>query len=204
MMIPQQKPTRRQVQKEDTRRIIQDTAYALFAERGYTETTMRILAEHAGVGLGTIFKHFPDKPSLLVAAFQEDLGQITHDAFQALPESGIKEQLLYITRNIYAFYASNPEFSRTLIKETLFLEGEHGQILDRQLTEFLNAISELLRTAAENGELPIETDTHEGARAFGSFYFAGLIMGLKNPVFDVEEQLSFVKALIDHHFIRTE
>jgi len=203
-MIPQQKPTRRQIQKEDTRRIIQDTAYTLFAERGYTETTMRTLADHAGVGLGTIFKHFPDKPSLLVAAFQEDLGRIIHEAFQALPKSGIKEQLLHITQNIYGFYASNPEFSRTLIKEALFLKGEHGQILDRQLTAFLNAISELLKTAVENGELPIETDTHQGALAFGSFYFAGLVMGLKKPVFDVEEQLIVVGALIHNHFIRTE
>ena len=203
-MIPQQKRTRRQVQKEDTRRIIQNTAYTLFAERGYTETTMRTLADHAGVGLGTIFKHFPDKPSLLVAAFQEDLGRIFHEAFQALPKSGIRGQLLHITQNIYAFYASNPEFSRTLIKEALFLKGEHGQILDRQLTAFLNAISELLKTAVEDGELPIETDTHEGALAFGSFYFAGLFMGLRKPVFDVEEQLMLVAALIDSHFIRTE
>jgi AcrR family transcriptional regulator len=202
-MIPQQKRTRRQVQKEDTRRIIQNTAYSLFAERGYTETTMRTLADHAGVGLGTIFKHFPDKPSLLVAAFQEDLGRIIHEAFQALPESGIRGQLLHITQNIYAFYASNPEFSRTLIKEALFLKGEHGQILDRQLTAFLDAISELLKTAVEDGELPIETDTHEGALAFGSFYFAGLVMGLKKPVFDVEKQLIVVGALIDSHFIKT-
>ena len=203
-MIPQQRPTRRQVQKEDTRRLIQNTAYTLFAERGYTETTMRTIANHAGVGLGTIFKHFPDKPSLLVAAFQEDLGRVIHEAFQALPESGIKEQLLHITRNIYGFYASNPEFSRTLIKETLFLKGEHGQILDRQLSAFLNAISELLKTAVENGELPIETDTREGALAFGSFYFAGLVMGLKKPVFDVEKQLIVVGALIDSHFTGTE
>jgi AcrR family transcriptional regulator len=203
-MVSMRRSTRRQTQKEDTRRIIQDTAYALFAERGYAETTIRVLADRAGVGLGTIFKHFPDKPSLLVAAFQQDLGRIIDEAFQALPESGVKEQLLHITRYIYAFYADKPEFSRTLIKETLFLKGEHGQILDRQLTAFLNAISELLETAAENGELPIETDARQGALAFGSFYFAGLIMGLKNPVFDIEEQLSFVGALIDNHFIRTE
>lgn len=202
-MIPQQRPTRRQIQKEDTRRIILNTAYTLFAERGYTETTMRALADHAGVGLGTIFKHFQDKPSLLVAAFQEDLGRIIHEAFQALPKSGIKDQLLHITQNIYAFYASNSEFSRTLIKETLFLKGEHGRMLDRQLTAFLDSISELFKTAVDNGELPIETDTYEGALAFGSFYFAGLVMGLKKPSFNVEEQLMVVGALIDNHFIRT-
>ncbi len=58
---------------------------------------MRALAERAGVGLGTIFKHFPDKPSLLVAAFQDDLGRVVQEAFRTLPKKGIKSQLLHLT-----------------------------------------------------------------------------------------------------------
>jgi AcrR family transcriptional regulator len=49
---------------------------ALFAEKGYEKTTMRALAEHAGIGLGTIFKHYPDKPPILAAAFEDDLNAI--------------------------------------------------------------------------------------------------------------------------------
>jgi AcrR family transcriptional regulator len=203
-MIPQQKPTRRQIQKEDTRRVILKEAYSSFAKKGYKKTTMRTLADHAGVGLGTIFKHFPDKPSLLVAAFQEDLGRAIHEAFHTLPESGIKDQLIHITRKAYGFYANNVEFSRTLLKEALFLKGKHGEILDKQLTAFLKDIRELLKKAVENGDLPSETNTHEGTLAFGSFYFAALYMGLKKPVFDVEEQLVIVGALLDNYFITTE
>lgn len=201
-MITQQKTTRRQLQKEDTRRVILNAAYELFAEKGYTETTMRTLASRAGVGLGTIFKHFPDKPSLLVAAYQEDLGKIILEAFKAIPESGIKEQLLHITRKIYDFYANDPKFSRTLIKEALFLKGEHGEILDNQLMAFLKEISELFKKAVKNGELPKETNAQEGTLAFGAFYFAGLIMGLKQSIFNTKEQLKFVEAMIDNHFFR--
>jgi len=201
-MNTQQKTTRRQLQKEDTRRVILNAAYELFAEKGYAETTMRTLASRAGVGLGTIFKHFPDKPSLLVAAYQEDLGKIILEAFKAIPEPGIKEQLLHITRKIYDFYANNPMFSRTLIKEALFLRGEHGEILDNQLMAFLKEISELFSKAVKNGELPKETNAEEGALAFVAFYLAGLIMGLKQSAFNTEEQLKFVEAMIDNHFFR--
>ena len=201
-MIAQKKITRRQRQKEDTKRIILDAAYFLFAEKGYTKTTMRMLAGQAGVGLGTIFKHFPDKPSLLVAAYQEDLGKIIVEAFKSVPESGIKAQLLHITKRIYDFYANDPTFSRTLIKQSLFLKGEHGEILDNQLMAFLQEISEVIKKAVENGEIPIETNVHEGALAFGAFYFAGLIMGLKQSTFNTEEQLKFVEAMIDNHFLR--
>ena len=48
------KKTHRQRQKEDTKDLILNAAYKLFAERGYADTTMRLLAKEAGVGLGTI------------------------------------------------------------------------------------------------------------------------------------------------------
>ena len=201
-MTKKQKISHRQAQKEDTRRIILDSAYFLFAKNGYAKTTMRSLAVQAGVGLGTIFKHFPDKPSLLAAVFQDDLGKIIQNSFSSLPESGIKNQLLHITKSLYAFYAENPSFSRTLIKEVLFLEGEHGKILDAQIMLFLNEISELLTKAVEKGELSSEINTNEEALAFWSFYFTVLLMGLKQPSFDIDQQLKIIETLINNHFFK--
>lgn len=199
-MTEKQKISHRQAQKEDTKRIILDSAYLLFAKKGYTKTTMRSLAEQAGVGLGTIFKHFPDKPSLLAAAFQEDLNKIIQNSFNSLPKTGLKNQLLHITKNIYAFYADNPRFSRTLIKEVLFLEGEHGKILDTQIMLFLNKISDLLEKAINNNELSTDVNTQDGALAFWSFYFTVLLMGLKQPTFNTDHQLQIIETLINNHF----
>ena len=199
-MTKQQKISHRQAQKEDTRRIILDSAYFLFAKNGYAKTTMRSLAEQAGVGLGTIFKHFPDKPSLLAAAFQDDLSKIIQISFQSLPKFGFKNQLLHITKNIYAFYAEKPSFSKTLIKEVLFLEGEHGKILDAQVMAFLHEISELLKRAIENKELSSEINPEDGALAFWSFYFTVLLMGLKQQSFNINHQIKIIEKLIVNHF----
>lgn len=199
-MSKKQRMSHRQAQKEDTRRIILDSAYLLFAKNGYTKTTMRSLAEQAGVGLGTIFKHFPDKPSLLAAAFQDDLSKLIQNSFNSLPKSGVKNQLLHITRSLYAFYSENPRFSRTLIKEVLFLEGEHGKILDAQIRLFLNEISGLLAKAVESGELSSEINTEDEALTFWSFYFTVLLMGLKQPSFDTDHQLEIIETLINNHF----
>jgi len=199
-MVKKQKISHRQVQKENTRRIILDSAYFLFAKNGYAKTTMRSLAEHAGVALGTISKHFPDKPSLLAAAFQDDLGKIIQNSFNSLPKSGITKQLLHITANLYAFYAENTGFSRTLIKEVLFLEGEHGKILDEQIVLFLDDISELLKKAVENGELDQDINVQEGALAYWSFYFTVLLLGLKQPSFDTHVQLEIIGKLIENYF----
>jgi AcrR family transcriptional regulator len=199
-MIKKQKITHRQAQKEDTRRIILDSAYLLFAQNGYAKTTMRSLAKQAGVALGTISKHFPDKSSLLAAAFQDDLGKIIKNSFNSLPKSGLKNQLLHITKSLYGFYAENPSFSRTLIKEVLFLEGEHGEILNSQISEFLVQISELINKAIANGELNQNTNIQDGALAFWSFYFTVLLMGLKQPEFDIDVQLKIIEKLIENYF----
>ena len=188
--------TYRQRQKENTKELILNTAYKLFAQRGYANTTMRLLAKEAGVGLGTIFKHFPDKPSLLVEAYQGDLGTIIIEAFKTIPESGIRNQLLHITRQIYKYYANNYEFSKTLIKESLFLEGKHGKILDEQLRSFLNSISELISAAVKRCELPQDTDVIGSTQAYGSFYFSVLVMALKKQKFDVEGEIELMERLL--------
>lgn len=199
--MPTEKKSHRQLQKEDTRRIVLQSAYALFAEKGYEETTMRVLAKHAGVGLGTIFKHFPDKPSILAAAFEEDLNGAILNAFTTLPPSGITSQLIHITEHLYSFYAANPGFSKALIKEVLFLEGEHGEALHGQLQTFLDAIADLIQKAVDREELKPSTPSSERALAYWSFYFTGLIQGLTTPSFNVSEQLAVVERLIDTHFL---
>lgn len=199
-MIEKSSKTYREMQKEDTRRLILDSAYVLFAEKGYEKTTMRALAEKAGIGLGTIFKHFPDKASLLVAAFQEDLNQLILQAFTCLPETGYKAQLLHITRHIYEFYATNPQLSRTLVKEVLFLEGELGEILFAEVASFLEVITELLEEAKARNELRDDFDCMNGAMAYWAFYLNVLLLGLRSSVFDIEQQLALLEGLIDNHF----
>lgn len=191
--------THRQRQKENTRELILNMAYKLFAEKGYTATTMRLLAKEAGVGLGTIFKHFPDKPSLLVEAYKGDLGSIIIEAFKTIPASGIMDQLLHVTRYIYTFYAANPAFSRTLIKESLFLDGPHGKILDAQLQTFLENIAGLISSAVGRGELKADTVVFDVTQAYGAFYFSILVMALKKPEFVVEEEIEKLGSMLEKH-----
>lgn len=188
---------RREIQKADTRRAILQAAYGLFEEMGYKQATMRELAERAGVGLGTIFKHFPDKPSILAAAFLEDVDARIDAALATLPDQGLKAQLLHVTRAMYEFYAQAPGFSRDLLKEVMFLEGEHGAALRGQVEAFLRGIAALVEQAVEQGEIAAG---REDVLAFWSFYFTGLQIGLSSQAFDVDAQVAMVGRLVEDHF----
>ena len=52
---------------ETTRQVIEDAAVELFMEQGYHATSMRQIAERAGLALGGIYNHFTSKDELFEA-----------------------------------------------------------------------------------------------------------------------------------------
>jgi AcrR family transcriptional regulator len=54
-----------------TRRRVLLAAEALFARRGYEATGMADVAEKAGIGVGTLYHHFPDKRALLLSLIDD-------------------------------------------------------------------------------------------------------------------------------------
>jgi AcrR family transcriptional regulator len=62
---------RPQARGRATRRRVLSVAEAQFARRGYEPTTMADVAERAGVGVGTLYHHFPDKRALLLALIDD-------------------------------------------------------------------------------------------------------------------------------------
>src|ERR687887_113352 len=54
---------------EETRRLILDTALALFRERGFEETTIRDIANRAGLSLGAAYYYFKSKEAIVGAYY---------------------------------------------------------------------------------------------------------------------------------------
>lgn len=65
---------------EETRELILETALALFKTRGYDKTTMRVIAERAGVSVGNAYYYFSSKEHLVQAYYvrshEEHLGAV--------------------------------------------------------------------------------------------------------------------------------
>src|SRR5262249_1046004 len=61
----------RSVKGEKTRSLILEKAIELFRQRGYDETTMRMIAEHAGVALGNAYYYFASKEHLVQGLYEQ-------------------------------------------------------------------------------------------------------------------------------------
>lgn len=102
---------------EETRQRILDAALELFRERGYEETTMRAIAEKAGVALGNAYYYFRSKEHLIQGFYAR-----THDEHRALAaeplanEKDLKKRLLGVMRAKLESAAPYHRFAGILFK----------------------------------------------------------------------------------------
>ncbi len=190
--------TRREEQKEATRKNILDAAEALFAKKGFSDTTTRDIAKEANVAIGTVFVHFPDKSSLLAATLYEGVEEVLQNAYATLPdELLIKEKLLYLAKALYAHNFKKPSLTTILLKETLFMEGEWGEAFQGQSMSFIAKVMELLTEAQERGEVEADANCPLIAMAFFSNYFMLLINALREKNPNTNTQVGLLSQLLD-------
>lgn len=65
------RPRGRTLEGEATRRRLYETAVALIGEQGYEATTLRDVAERAGVSAGLLYRYFPGKRSIVLALYDQ-------------------------------------------------------------------------------------------------------------------------------------
>ena len=102
---------------DQTKALILETALEMFRERGYDETTMRAVAQKAGVSLGNAYYYFRSKEFLIQAFYQR-----LHDGHvaAALPElekeKTLKARLLTVMRTKIDTMKPYHQFAGVLFK----------------------------------------------------------------------------------------
>jgi len=105
------------VKGDQTKALILETALEMFRERGYDETTMRAVAQKAGVSLGNAYYYFHSKEYLIQAFYQR-----LHDSHYAaaLPaledEKTLKARLLTLMRTKIETMEPYHQFAGVLFK----------------------------------------------------------------------------------------
>ena len=82
-LTPTERPLRKDAERNRQR--ILTAAGELFAERGLG-VTLDDIAHHAGVGVGTVYRRFPNKEVLIDALFEQRIEAIATIAAEALDD----------------------------------------------------------------------------------------------------------------------
>ncbi|MEV6276034.1 TetR family transcriptional regulator [Nocardia sp. NPDC051832] len=150
----------RERKKAATREALRAAATRLFADQGYTTTTVREIADQAGVTERTFFRYFAGKEELLVDDIIDGLPEFTA-AIRARPDD--ERPLTAIERAALAAVEHAPDTSGTPSALWLFLQGPPRTQLGRSarslLVQFESAIADALRDRMRrNGTAPEEVD----------------------------------------------
>jgi TetR/AcrR family transcriptional regulator len=64
-------PKRRVLEREDRRRSIMEAAARLFLKRGYAGVNTNMIADEAGIAVGTIYLYFKNKQEIVLGMYRE-------------------------------------------------------------------------------------------------------------------------------------
>jgi AcrR family transcriptional regulator len=157
-------PNRRERQSLERRERLFRAALALFARKGFAETTVEDITNAADLGKGTFFNYFPSKDHILLAFGEMQLGKLCAAADEARTKN---EPMQMFLRSLGARMTQepirNPSIIRILLQAFLSNTPVRESMMDLQ-ARVIAIHTEMIRLGQERGEirddLPAETLAH--------------------------------------------
>jgi AcrR family transcriptional regulator len=124
-----------------------DVAYDTFAAEGLS-VPIDAIARRAGVGAGTVYRHFPTKEALFRAVIQDRMRRLVDDGYALLETDGPGEALFSFLRSMVLQWGAT---DRGLAEALAGLGIDIASAAPDAEEAFLAVLGELLRAAQEAG-----------------------------------------------------
>ena len=125
---------------------IAERAAELFAAKGFAATSMREIAEAAGVTKPTLYYHFGSKDGLVEHIVRSSMEGYTRDLHEALAQPDLRSSLVHLATQALEFAQSRPATMLLLARLHTQPQGEFGCIDIKQMRrEAMTHMTELFR-----------------------------------------------------------
>ncbi len=166
---------------DDKLALILRTAAAIFADKGYHDTSIRDISRSTGISLSGLYYYFRSKDELLFLIQDHCFGVVLETAQQALADGNDAEsRLRLLVENHLRFFASNMKEMKVLSHEAGSLTGEYKQIVNAKKREYTELYAQVLAELA-----PGLSAGEQRAAVFSLFGMMNWIYNWYNPERDV-------------------
>ncbi|MEV0935354.1 TetR/AcrR family transcriptional regulator [Streptomyces phaeochromogenes] len=156
-----------QSKRKDARRnkeTLLDAAAAVFVTSG-VEAPVRDIAAKAGVGLGTIYRHFPTRSDLVIAVYRHQVDACAEAGPALLESSPTPHAALAQWIDLFVdFLVTKHGLAAALQTDNAGFETLHAYFLDR----LLPVCTQLLDAAAASGEIRSDLTAYQLMRGVGN------------------------------------
>ncbi|WSA74548.1 TetR/AcrR family transcriptional regulator [Streptomyces sp. NBC_01799] len=153
--------------RKDARRNQQallDAAAAVFVTSG-VEAPVRDIAAKAGVGMGTIYRHFPTRADLVIAVYRHQVDACAEAGPALLATTSTPHAALGRWVDLFVdFLVTKHGLAAAMQGDTAGFETLHAYFLER----LLPVCTQLLDAAAASGEIRSDLDAYQLMRGIGN------------------------------------
>jgi AcrR family transcriptional regulator len=177
-------PPRKRADARRNEEALLEAAAAAFVTSG-VDVPVRDIASKAGVGLGTIYRHFPTRADLIVAVYRHQVEACAEAGPALLASSSTPHAALASWINLFVdFLVTKHGLAQAMQSDRAGFETLHAYFIDR----LVPVCAELLEAAAEAGEIQPDTD------ALGLLFGVGnLCIGAENnPRYDARRMVELL------------
>src|SRR5215472_6770010 len=155
---PEPRPMRADAQRNYTRLL--GAASAAFVEHGADDVSLEEIARRAGVGIGTLYRHFPTRQALLEAVYRDQVELLQARAEELLKAESPGDALADWLRALMKFSSTKHSLTSALLA-TL---GKDSDLLSSCAKVIRDAADALLDRAQEAGVVRPDADSGRADR----------------------------------------
>ena len=156
---------------ERNRQRLLEIARAAFAEKG-ASASLEEIARVAGLGIGTLYRHFPTREALIDAMYLNE-GSLLANAAERLSEELPPIKALHEWLLLFVGYLANKQILAEVLK-CMSPDSDTGSAFFLSGEKLLAALAQLLNQARQNGDVAADVEPLDmlsaiaGVASFGS------------------------------------
>ena len=203
-----------QVQRsEKSRAQILDAALKLFSHRGYGATSVRDIAEEAGLSKGNVYHHFPDKEAIfraLIDRYFEAMSQPEFPFNRALAAGSFPENLEAIGHSIREIVRDYREYVALIYVDVVEFDGTHVRKFYQNMADRFDAFMKAtgmekeLQKKLANGLSPVSA-VMLSTRIFYNYFTVEILFGVKDHFGkETDEAVVEISRILRHGMLRDD
>jgi AcrR family transcriptional regulator len=185
--VGQAGPSKRADARRNYERLLAAAA-AAFAEHGADDVSLEEIARRAGVGIGTLYRHFPARQALLEAVYKDQVDALDALAAKLLVAESPGEALGTWMRAFLAFGRTKRSLSAALVE----MIGKNSELMSECSMILRGRTEELLSRAQQAGAARPEVKPADLLRLTH-----GLIMATETAPADPDQPDRLISLVID-------
>ena len=203
-----------QVQRsEKSRSQILDSALKLFSHKGYGATSVRDIAEEAGLSKGNVYHHFPDKEAIfraLIDRYFEAMSQPEFPFNRALAAGSFPENLEAIGHSIREIVRDYREYVALIYVDVVEFDGTHVRKFYQNMADRFDAFMKAtgmekeLQKKLANGLSPVSA-VMLATRIFYNYFTVEILFGVKDHFGKgTDEAVVEISRILRHGMLRED